>query len=302
MNFFIGNDAAKINVQILHTYINHLRKASPATFSKINECNYEILVFGGTRNFIRELKIENEKNNALRYLSFLLVDTREAEPFIEVQKYISEADGRNFGEKLPVPWQSSKLTIYRTTQEKFVVLVSGEPEHGVPLVALQVISNIWQLDQGNIPIHSAGIIHKKGLYLFSGPSGAGKSTLSILSMEIGDRILDEDQLIIHENVSFSGYSANAWGRSSEQSSLGIKGFFWLIKSDADKIIPLSSRCMSRFIWEQSLQMLGGIIPTAARLPLFIRISEFARSIPGYELHFRKSPDFWKLIDAEIPCD
>jgi len=30
------------------------------------------------------------------------------------------------------------------------------------------------------------------------------------------------------------------------------------------------------------------------------IGDLARTIPGYELHFRKSPDFWKLIDAEFP--
>ena len=29
------------------------------------------------------------------------------------------------------------------------------------------------------------------------------------------------------------------------------------------------------------------------------IAGLARKVPGYELHFRKSPDFWKLIDGQI---
>jgi hypothetical protein len=33
--------------------------------------------------------------------------------------------------------------------------------------------------------------------------------------------------------------------------------------------------------------------------LFKQIAAIARHLPGYELHFQKSPDFWELIDEQV---
>jgi hypothetical protein len=183
------------------------------------------------------------------------------------------------------------------TRRNYFVLVSHN--HNLPLYDINCILNFDQTLAGAFPIHACGIIMKNHLYLFGGPSGIGKSTLSSLSLEKGAEILDEDQLLLREDKD-GGFTANAWGYSLTESHAPLRAVFKLVQSEYNKIIPLNSPQTTRFIMTQVMEMTGRVFQTDHIKNVLSFSARIARSIPGYELHFRKSPDFWKLIDAEFP--
>jgi hypothetical protein len=180
----------------------------------------------------------------------------------------------------------------------YFFLLSGKDIHGLPLYKLTLLCNLWQIEQKRIPLHAAGVVHQGDLYLFSGPSGAGKSTISNLSMERGDWVLDEDQVLLKPQVT-GGYCAQAWGYSLVTSDAPLRAIFKLVQDTADQLIPLSKQQTARFLVERNLDVIGHIPVTADVERVYRSVSNVARVVPGFELHFRKSTDFWRLIDAEF---
>ena len=85
------------------------------------------------------------------------------------------------------------------TYNQYFLLLNGREPQGIPVSELGPLCNIWQVANGRFPMHGAGVIHKNQLFVFIGPSGAGKSTVTSLSQEIGDKTLDEDQLLIYRS-------------------------------------------------------------------------------------------------------
>jgi hypothetical protein len=79
----------------------------------------------------------------------------------------------------------------------------------------------------------------------------------------------------------------------------IKAVFKLIQDKSDLLLPLSELKTSRFLTERVMEVCGFFSSSDRLRNIFSMASRVARSIPGYELHVRKSPDFWKLIDAEF---
>lgn len=243
---------------------------------------------------------KKDQNQVLTFIKEFLSQSQYVADNALPPELLENIRDQTFIEKIHYPLKTRKPEIFRVSKTGFLVLFSDQEKTGIPFIVLQIISNIWQLDQDGIPLHTAGVLHKGGLYLFSGPSGAGKSTVGICSMNIGDKILDEDQLIISKLTPDGNYSAIAWGKGFLKSDAPVRAYFWIIKSNENQLLPLAPKQVSKRIWEQSLLTIGGVVPRKDRQALFSRVTEFARSIPGYELHFRKSPDFWKLIDAELP--
>jgi len=299
MKFTFLNQAAQAGFTRFQDHLQQLPIPPDGTFSKFDQCPYEIFLFAGNNQFIRRMR-GKDSNQILSYLKEFLFQSRNVASNAVPFEFLDSYHDRGFTEKIDYPLKSRKPEIIRVSKTGFLVFFSDNEKTGIPFIVLQIISNIWQLDQGGIPLHTAGVLHKGGLYLFSGPSGAGKSTISIYSMNIGDKILDEDQLIISKLTPDGNYSAIAWGKGFLKSDAPVRAYFWIIKSNENQLLPLAPKQVSKRIWEQSLLTIGGVVPRKDRQALFSRVTEFARSIPGYELHFRKSPDFWKLIDAELP--
>ena len=81
----------------------------------------------------------------------------------------------------------------------------------------------------------------------------------------------------------------------------LRGVFTLVKDNHDYLVPLSPIQVARALFDGFLQQ----TPYVKRLPdevvglAFRTVCAIARLVPGYELHFRKSPDFWDVIDAEL---
>ena len=76
--------------------------------------------------------------------------------------------------------------------------------------------------------------------------------------------------------------------------------FLLFRDHKDQIIQVGQNItikrLMKSLNEYGMHVLFGQVLQKA----FATSAEIARHVPTYELHFRKSPDFWKLIDAEFP--
>jgi len=157
-----------------------------------------------------------------------------------------------------------------------------------------------KIRQGYFPIHASGIVYRDSLLVFGGPSGIGKSTISGLSAHYGAKILDEDQLLLKKTDGV--YSADAWGYSLVESSLPIKAVFKLHQSQEDHLVRLNQAQTGRFLISQMIDAVGNDLPKEILLSIVTRSAEIARSVPGYHLDFRNSPDFWHLLKAELTLE
>lgn len=187
----------------------------------------------------------------------------------------------------------------RGDRDRFFLLLSSQDPYGLPTFELLFLCNFWQVEHGFLPIHTAGIIHKGKLFLFSGPSGIGKSTIASISEENGDQVVDEDQVLIHLSEA-GGYTADGWGYNVVSCQTPLRAIFRLVQNTEDRLIPLKQYQVARLLLERYNDVLGDAEAVGLLRRSFCLLSGVARQIPGYELHFRKSPDFWKLIDEQFP--
>ena len=179
----------------------------------------------------------------------------------------------------------------------YFILISETTDF--PWYELYLLANYSKIEDGFLPLHSSGIIYKGKLLLFCGPSGAGKSTVASMSHVVGAKSLDEDQLLIRDNCDGT-FSADAWGYSLDECQSKIAGVFNLVQGHADTLSPLSGVYTTRMLFARAMDTCGNTDSRSIWQKMYSFSAKLCRSIPGYELHFRKSPDFWNLIDAEFP--
>ncbi len=180
-----------------------------------------------------------------------------------------------------------------------VYFILFDTEKTFPWLEIIYILNHAAILNGLLPLHASAVIHQGSLFVFSGTSGAGKSTIAAISNSAGNKVLDEDQIIIRENGN-GEFFANAWGYSLESCENPIRAIFKLLQAKNDSIKLMSAMMGSKFLFTRVLEICGKTPPNPVVENTFSFIARVTRSIPCYELHFRKSPDFWKLIDAELP--
>lgn len=195
----------------------------------------------------------------------------------------------------PVIWQLRD----ENKKDEFFFLITGQEPEGLPKYELLLLSNLYQVMQGSLPIHCSGVVHHSELFLFAGHSGAGKSTIAEISQGAGDWVLDEDQILV--NVSDGpGPATCGWGGRFIEGDKKPQAIFKIIQDTTDKIFPMEQSQVARFIVDRSNEIFGDCLPLAASKRIFELSSALARNLPGYELHFRKSADFWQLIEGEFP--
>ncbi len=180
---------------------------------------------------------------------------------------------------------------------QYFLLLNGQEPQGIPASALGPICNVWQMANEHFPLHASGIIHKNQLFVFTGPSGAGKSTVAELSREIGDSTLDEDQILVSRQ-SANRFRARAWGYNLDSCDLPIRAVFNLFQDVEDRIVPMKPMTLARLLLERHNDVMANQSPNELIKKSFEFFAEASRQIPGFDLHFRKSPDFWKLIDEQ----
>lgn len=162
---------------------------------------------------------------------------------------------------------------------------------------LPKISAYYHIMQGRGLFHAAGILYKGSAYLFIGQSGVGKTTISQLSSKEGKVILHDDHVVISKGESGKWLVSDL---SNSFHDIPIKALFFLAQDKEDQLqdikTPRSVMHLINSLREHGDQILYEDVFRRA----FKLCADIARSLPSYELHFRRSADFWKLIDEQFP--
>lgn len=164
----------------------------------------------------------------------------------------------------------------------------------------------WYSSHRGLFLHGAAVSNNQAGFLFLGEGGAGKSTAASLCASIGISVLSDDLAFILRKGKGNYELAAAPGPNSRYSTNPLlrptlKGVFRLVKDSSDSLKPLSQTATAHILFRsfEWSQWVNHLSPQTVS-EVFLSVSDIARSIPGYELHFRKSPDFWKLIDGYFP--
>lgn len=159
------------------------------------------------------------------------------------------------------------------------------------------ISALWHIEKREGLFHAAGVVCQNSAHLFVGRSGAGKSTISRLSASCGFRIIHDDCVIVIPDRS-NRYSVRNCSLSTTEFTL--RSIFFIVQDTIDFLKPVSVAMSTREILQGFIDCGSSAIFSGETLKVAFEVSAaIARAVPGYELHFRKSPDFWKVIDAEL---
>ncbi len=209
------------------------------------------------------------------------------------------------GDRIQIFKNSNSRFVYKINNKdkknQYLFLLPNTPSVSFPIVELALLCNLSKLQIGNLLLHSAAIIHRDRLFLFGGSSGAGKSTVSNISKDQGDYVLDEDQVRI--KIGEGGLiTVGAWGYSLKTSNTPLSAIIKLVKDSENELIPIPKNKTAEFLFDRTQEIFGNTKSQEYIFEIFQNVSMIARNIPGYELHFRKSPDFWKVIDAELGLD
>ncbi len=160
--------------------------------------------------------------------------------------------------------------------------------------------------RGGILLHAAAASLRHQGFLFLGKSGAGKSTTAKNTAAVGIPVLGEDRVFVlpskdGEYVLSKAQTYPAQLISHPDLTPPLRGVFVLAQNASDHLERMTQTQTAKMVFQAfqehpagsalSPKLLRGIFQTACQI---------ARQVPGYILHLRNAPDFWKLIDAEFP--
>lgn len=188
------------------------------------------------------------------------------------------------------------------------IVIKGSDDYSYTQVFLFLLflANQWHVERGGLCVHSSAVVKGDKGFLFLGRSEAGKTTAARQSVSIGYSALGDDlNFVIRDQESRYKIAAtpSLLGSGLGYSMLrpSLRGIFTLIQDNKDYLVPLPSVKVARALMESL-----GQVPKYNYLSdqnirsSFQTCCNIAHRVPGYELHLRKSPDFWKLIDEQFP--
>lgn len=192
-------------------------------------------------------------------------------------------------------------------QPDFICLVTEKVDNEMNL-ALWIYSLSlaaeWHIDHGGLCLHSSSIATSQGGVVFLGDSGFGKSTVAELSASVGYEILGDDVNFINFKQNYTiaaGPSAKLLPKGYSRCQPLLRGVFLLKQDIQDYLVPLYPIQIARLLFKSLIQTPpGGRLSNTSLIRAFHTIGDIVRHIPGYELHFRKSPDFLRLINDHFP--
>jgi hypothetical protein len=172
--------------------------------------------------------------------------------------------------------------------------------------SIYFLATYWYASHNGLLLHSAAVAHNNSGYLFLGQGGAGKSTAAALSRSVGAEVLSDDLSFV-VNSGSGDYALEAApgliSRFTTNPELRprLRMGFRLIQDSRDMLIPLSQAAAAHLVFRSfEWSPLVDDLPLGVFSLAFGTACDIARCVPCYELHFRKSADFWKLINVQFP--
>jgi hypothetical protein len=211
---------------------------------KVNFCPFLLYIIGNGSISDTYRYRETEFSSQIQEIKAAWVNLCIDKPIniLETELYLSQIN--KYGDRLSNREKGFESRLYRIkgdlTGKSFFYLYKENELEGLSIYLLRALCNLWQVEEGYIPLHSTAIIHKDSLILFSGPSQSGKSTIAELSRAIGYEMLDHDQVMIYKK-SERTFSANGWGYNLQSCSLPIRAFLRIEKDTVDKLHRISER-------------------------------------------------------------
>ncbi len=207
--------------------------------------------------------------------------------------------------------RSNNKPFGQKTSVQFVMLVIDQDPsttaHIKIFASTLFLATRWHIEHSGLCLHASAVARiGRGGFLFLGDSGNGKTTVAKLSDSVGYVPLGDDlNFVIYDGkdnyqVMIAPSPSLSLVRHSALRTR-LRGIFSLVKDTSDYLSPMSPMSTTRVLFDSVMQ-----VPRAHKLDdrdlslAFQTCCDVAHSIPGYELHFRKSPEFWKLIDERFP--
>jgi ABC-type multidrug transport system ATPase subunit len=152
------------------------------------------------------------------------------------------------------------------------------------------------LPQRGFLLHAASVVRDGRAYIFVGRSGAGKSTVASLS-PLGSVLTDEISLIRHSEGCWQAFGTPFWGEfraAGMNRHFPIAGIYFLTQDCQDCFEPLTAKKILRALLPCVLFFSSD---KHAHETLLNMLLDLVQDVPAYRLHFRRSPNFWKVIAA-----
>ncbi len=148
-------------------------------------------------------------------------------------------------------------------------------------------------------LHSAGVIHGDGGYVFTGSSGAGKSTIARMSSQ--DKVLNDEICHIRlqrRGAVVSSTPFNGFFKLKTDGSAPLKSVLVLSHSRSHSIRPMQDS-------EIAVRVLPQVVPPIGLHEKITRdtlqqmldlLADLRRRVPIMALAFRRDPGFWQQIE------
>jgi hypothetical protein len=207
---------------------------------------------------------------------------------------------RQYGEEIAPGFRVFRLKQKKCKKPTYFYLLSEKSfcEGFSRLTDLFCILSHWQhTKRGRCFFHAAGIIHRDSAYLFAGPSGSGKSTVCSLSTGCSFSIIHDDHVVVYPDGE-GVYKVTNHHLSTP--GVPVRAIFFLVKDTINRLVTRKQATVAKGLLDSSFEHMVHLVLHGQLLQdTFANCAAIARCIPGFDLHFTKSPDFWDGIDAEF---
>lgn len=198
--------------------------------------------------------------------------------------------------------------VYPVDNKRFFAFVMDQSDEHCRIELMLYIlflATEWHVVHGGLSVHASAVANNDKGFLFLGQSEAGKTTVTRLSSSVGHIPLGDDLNFIiktggDDYILAAGPTlSNPDLKHSSQRPV-LRGIFHLVQDARDYLVPLPP-----------IKVAQKVVESLGQIPFYADLSDeninkafhagcaIARSVPGYELHFRKSSDFWAVIDEQF---
>lgn len=226
-------------------------------------------------------------------------------PGLFVELLGSYQDEYDFTVSPQAAWRDGQLILehpnYRATYHVQAgqgrAVVSGE----LALIALiRTIFTVVLVHHDGFVLHSSAIFRDNQAYLFSGPSGAGKST--VIKLTPHPILYSDEMSFLRRGPDGVFYLHHCPFRSEFYSqplapTAKLAGLFFLHQDQQDYVKQLTA--IDAIPTILSKLFYPALTPNPYGGQLLGLVGDFLQQVPSYQLHFRKSPDFWRCIQHEL---